>query len=73
MTKRKDLHARTMQPCFYVGRQMYIPHVRFYKCWATYAGEYKTLEELLSLGATMRHEKLAPQIDGKDWISKFKL
>jgi hypothetical protein len=52
---------------------MYIPHVRFHKCWATLAGEYKTLEELLSLGAIMRHEKLAPQLDGKDWISKFKL
>jgi hypothetical protein len=52
---------------------MYIPHVRFYKCWATYGGEYKTLEELLSLGAVMKHEKLAPQMDGRDWISKFKL
>jgi hypothetical protein len=52
---------------------MYVPHVTFYKCWATYGGEYKKLEELLSLGAVMKHEKLAPQMDGRDWISKFKL
>jgi hypothetical protein len=52
---------------------MYVPHVTFYKCWATYGGEYKNLEELLSLGAVMKHEKLAPQVDGRDWISKFKL
>ena len=71
MTKRKE--TKTLQPCFYVGRQMYIPHVKFYKCWATYGGEYKTLEELLSLGAIMKHENLAPQMDGRDWISKFKL
>jgi len=71
MTKRKE--TKTFQPCFYVGREMYVPHVVFYKCWATYGGEYKTLEELLALGAVMKYEKLAPQMDGRDWISKFKL
>lgn len=71
MTKRKE--TKTMQPCFYVGGNMYVPHVKFYKCWATYGGEYKKLEELLSLGAVMKHEMLAPQMDGQDWISKFKL
>jgi hypothetical protein len=72
MTKRKDLYARTLQPCFYVGRQMYIPHVKFNKCWATYAGEYKTLGELQSLGAVMKYEKIAPQNPVNDWISKMR-
>jgi hypothetical protein len=73
MTKPKDLYARTLQPCFYVGHAMYIPHVKFYKCWATYAGGYKTLEELQSLGAVLKYEKIAPQVAPNDWISKMRL
>jgi hypothetical protein len=51
---------------------MYIPHVRYYKCWATYAGGYKTLEELQALGAVLKYEKIAPQVSPNDWISKMR-
>lgn len=74
MTKpRTDLRLKTLQPCFYIGREMYVPHVSKPNTWVTFGGlETKTLRELKEIGANMNYEYLFIQVPPNDWITKVK-
>jgi hypothetical protein len=74
MTKPKDLRRKTLQPCFILGKALYVPHVYRRNEWVTYGGiETKTLKQLKILGAELTHKYLFEQNPLTDWISGAKV
>ena len=73
MTERKESRKKTLQPCFYVGRAMYVPHLLQPGMWVSYAGKTKSLGDLIALKAKVSYEQLFPQPAPHDWISQIKV
>ena len=74
MTAPKESRKKTLQPCFHLGHEMYVPHLMQPGCWVTYGGKkIKTLQELLTLRARVTHESLFIQEPPHEWISKIRV
>ena len=74
MTAPKESRKKTLQPCFYLGHAMYVPHLENPGFWVTYGGKkMKSLAELLQLQAKLSHEPLFVQEAPYDWISKIRV
>jgi hypothetical protein len=74
MTAPKESRKKTLQPCFYLGNDMYVPHLENPGFWVTYGGKkLKSLQELLTLRAKVSHEKLFVQEAPNDWVSKIRV
>ena len=73
MTERKESRRKVLQPCFYLGQAMYVPHLLQPGSWVSYGGKIKTMQELILLKAKVSYEQLFPQPDPYDWISKIKV
>jgi len=68
-----DLRTKTLQPCFVLKGDMYVPHIRR-NVWVTYGGvKTKTLKQLKALGAELTHKYLFEQDPATDWISGAKV
>jgi hypothetical protein len=74
MTAAKESRKKTLQPCFYLGHAMYVPHLENPGYWVTYGGKkLKSLQELMTLRAKVSHEQLFVQEAPYDWISKIRV
>ena len=73
MTERKESRKKVLQPCFYLGRAMYVPHLLKPGHWVSYGGKMKTLQELIVLKAKVSYEQLFVQTAPYDWISTIKV
>jgi len=73
MTERKESRKKVLQPCFYLGRDMYVPHLLKPGYWVSYGGKLKTMQELIVLQAKVSYEQLFPQPAPYDWISTIKV
>ena len=74
MTERKESRKKTLQPCFHLGGQMYVPTIDAPGYWVTFGGrKIKTQHELMTLRAKISHESLYVQEAPYDWISKIKV
>lgn len=74
MTAPKESRKKTLQPCFYLGHEMYVPHLENPGYWVTYGGKkLKPLSELLTLRAKLSHESLFVQEAPNDWIRHVRI
>jgi hypothetical protein len=71
--KAETSYERTMQPVFYIGNKMFVPSANP-GVWVAPGGEERNMLELISVGARLRRESLAPQgFPLTDWISKVRI
>jgi len=73
MTAAKESRKKVLQPCFYLGHAMYVPHMLKPGMWVSYGGKMKTLQELIVLKAKVSYEQLFPQPAHHDWISNIRV
>ena len=73
MTAPKESRKKVLQPCFYLGHAMYVPHLENPGYWVSYGGKMKTLQELIVLKAKVSYEQLFVQSAPYDWISNIRV
>ena len=73
MTAPKESRKKVLQPCFYLGHAMYVPHLLKPGHWVSYGGKMKTLQELIVLKAKVSYEQLFVQSAPYDWISNIRV
>jgi len=73
MTAAKESRKKVLQPCFYLGNAMYVPHLIRPGYWVSYGGKLKTMQELIVLKAKVSYEQLFVQEPPNDWVSKIRV
>jgi uncharacterized protein (DUF486 family) len=73
MTSPKESRKKTLQPCFYLGNHMYVPHLIRPGHWVSYGGKLKTMQELIVLKAKVSYEQLFVQSAPYEWVSNIRV
>ena len=74
MTAPKEKRTKTLQPCFYLGHAMYVPHLENPGMWVTFGGKkLKSMQELIVGGARVKHEMLFEQEIPNNWVKNIKV
>jgi uncharacterized protein (DUF486 family) len=73
MTAPKESRKKTLQPCFYLGNAMYVPHLIRPGYWVSYGGKLKTMQELIVLKAKVSYEQLFVQSAPYEWVSNIRV
>jgi hypothetical protein len=73
MTAPKEYRNKTLQPCFYLGNHMYVPHLIRPGYWVSYGGKLKTMQELIVLKAKVSYEQLIVQRAPYEWVSNIRV
>ena len=73
MTAPKESRKKTLQPCFYLGNHMYVPHLIRSGYWVSYGGKLKTMQELIVLKAKVSYEQLFVQTAPYEWVSNIRV
>jgi uncharacterized protein (DUF486 family) len=73
MTAPKESRKKTLQPCFYLGNHMYVPHLIRPGHWVSYGGKLKTMQELIVLKAKVSYEQLFVQSAPYEWVSNIRV
>jgi hypothetical protein len=73
MTAPKESRKKTLQPCFYLGNAMYVPHLIRPGHWVSYGGKIKTMQELIVLKAKVSYEQLFVQSAPYEWVSNIRV
>lgn len=73
MTAPKESRKKTIQPCFYLGNAMYVPHLIRPGHWVSYGGKIKTMQELIVLKAKVSYEQLFVQSAPYEWVSNIRV
>ena len=73
MTAPKESRKKTLQPCFYLGNAMYVPHLIRPGHWVSYGGKVKTMQELIVLKAKVSYEQLFVQSAPYEWVSNIRV
>jgi hypothetical protein len=73
MTAAKESRKKTLQPCFYLGHAMYVPHMLKPGMWVSYGGKMKSMQELIVLKAKVSYEQLFVQSAPYEWVSNIRV
>jgi len=73
MTAAKESRKKVLQPCFYIGSAMYVPHLIRPGYWVSYGGKLKTMQELIVLKAKVSYEQLFVQSAPYEWVSNIRV
>jgi hypothetical protein len=73
MTAAKESRKKVLQPCFYLGHAMYVPHMLKPGIWVSYGGKMKSMQELIVLKAKVSYEQLFVQSAPYEWVSNIRV
>jgi len=73
MTAAKESRKKVLQPCFYLGHAMYVPHMLKPGMWVSYGGKMKSMQELIVLKAKVSYEQLFVQSAPYEWVSNIRV
>jgi len=73
MTTAKESRKKVLQPCFYLGHAMYVPHMLKPGMWVSYGGKMKSMQELIVLKAKVSYEQLFVQPAPYEWVSNIRV